>query len=363
MPTQESPTMQHQGFVDWMKAIGMLLIVTGHLIGDPFNIFNSVSQPIYTKQLGVAFFVFITGWSLANEKRQGFKVVYNRVFPVYFYGFLFAVLLSSIYFMMGRDINESNYLPFILGLNVLVDYFPANPTTWYIGTYLHLLLFWFFFIRGKEINRRHILIAFVIENVVRCLLLAMNKNMIAYMLLPNWLTVFMLGMYLRNMRDAEWSPKVLLLIAGWAAILALWSSPYNVLVFDKAFPFRNLIAEDAWRLPVQSLLISILYALSTVIVFEFVRRLPKSRIVSFFARNTLLIFIAHMPIIYAFSADIYALFDSVVIRKLVLLLLLYVGIAFISEQIQKAIDVKKVSNKIWSILEVTLFKMWRKTGD
>lgn len=345
-----------------MKALGMLLIVTGHLIGDPFNIFNSVSQPIYTKQLGVAFFVFITGWSLANEKRQGFKVVYNRVFPVYFYGFLFALLLSSIFFMLGRDINESNYLPFILGANVLMNDFPANPTTWYIGTYLHLIILWFFFIRGKEITKHHILAAFVVENITRCILLAMNKNMIAYMLLPNWLTVFMLGMYLRNMRDAEWNPKVLFLLAGWAAILVLWSSPYNVLVFDKAFPFRNLEFEAAWRLPVQSLLISTLYVISTVIVFEFVRRLPKLRIISFFARNTLLIFIVHMPVIYAFSADIYALFDSIVIRKLVLLLLLYVGIAFISEQIQKAIDIKKVGNKIWNTLEITLIKIWRKIG-
>ena len=114
--------MERQSFVDWMKALGMLLIVAGHIVGDPYNIYNSVSQPVYTKQLGVAFFIFITGWGLANETRDGLRVVFNRIFPVYLIGFVFAVLLSLIFFVIGHDINESNYLPFIGGINVILNY-------------------------------------------------------------------------------------------------------------------------------------------------------------------------------------------------------------------------------------------------
>ena len=343
--------MTHQSFVDWMKALGMLLIVVGHVYGDPLHIFNSVSQPIYTKQLGVAFFVFITGWSLANETRDGFRVVFNRLFSVYFYGLLFAVLLSGFYFITEHDLNESNYLPFIAGVNVFFNYFPANPTTWYIGTYLHLLLFWFFFIRGREIGKRHLLIAFLVENVIRCMVLALDKSMVAYMLFPNWLTIFLLGGYLHKKRDTAWNPKIVLLFVAWALILACWSSSFNLLSFDKTFPFRKLFVDNVWALPLQSLLISIVYLANTLLVFKIVRSLPRFRLVSFFARNTLIIFIAHMPVIYIFSDYIYALFDSRWLNRVVLIFILYVGIAVASEFIQKSIIIKFLCEKSWDVLQ------------
>ena len=340
--------MKHQSFVDWMKAVGMLLIVTGHVFGDPYHIFNSISQPIYTKQLGVAFFVFITGWSLANETRGGFRVVFNRIFPVYFYGIFFAVLLSTIYFSIGADINESNYMPFFGGINVFFNYFPANPTTWYIGTYLHLLLFWFFFFRGKEIGKRHLVGAFLFENIVRCTLLYWDQNMVAYMLLPNWLTVFLLGGYLYKRRDNRWTPKVVLLCVVLVLILAFWSSSFNLLSFDKSFPFREILIDDLWELPLRSLLISTFYLASAMVVFEIARCLPLFRLVSFFARNTLIIFIVHMPIIYAFSQYIVGVSDVIWIRKMVLIFMVFVGIAIMSELIQKCINVKYFCNKSWS---------------
>ena len=55
---------------------GKLLIVFGHVIGDPQNPYNLVTQPAYTKQVGVALFVFITGWGLANNKQS-----YNYQLP------------------------------------------------------------------------------------------------------------------------------------------------------------------------------------------------------------------------------------------------------------------------------------------
>jgi hypothetical protein len=349
--------LERQSFVDWMKAVGMLLIVTGHIVGDPHNMFNSVTQPIYTKQLGVAFFVFVMGWSLANDTRDGLRVVYNRIFPVYFYGFVFAVLLSSIYFIVGHDINESNYLPFFGGINVLFNNFPANPTTWYIGTYLHLLLFWYFFLRGKEIGVRHLAMAFVFENIFRCALLAFDKSYIAYMLLPNWLTVFLLGAYVYKKRDVAWSPKKLPLLIIWGAFLLVWSSSPNLFSFDKSFPFRSLINNSVWALPLRSFLISIIYLINTLVFFELARCLPRLSLASFFARNTLIIFIVHMPIIYAFSSYAYGLFDEVWLRKLVWIFVLYIGLALVSELIQKSINIKFLCGSSWGILQKSFPKL------
>jgi len=352
--------MKHQSFIDWMKATGMLLILMGHVIGSPYHIFNMVSQPIYTKQLGVCFFIFVIGWNLANENRTSFKVVFNRIFPVYFYGIIIAILLSSIYIFTKSDINESNYLPFFLGINVFLNYFPANPTTWYIGTYLHILLFWYFFVQKREINKYHILGAFLVENIVRCSLIALDNSTTAYMLLPNWLTVFMLGCYLHRRKDTSWHPKILFLVAAWAFVLILWSSSLNPLSLNKGFPFRALISNEIWALPFRSLLISVVYLTNTFVFFEIFRRFPQMRVVAFFARNSLMTFILHMPLIYAFSDDLYSLFDSFWAQRLSIIIILFVGISLISEFIQTRINIKYFQNKTWDItckLYNRLFKL------
>lgn len=354
--------MKQQGFIDWMKASGMLFILIGHIIGSPYHIFNMISQPIYTKQLGVCFFIFVMGWSLANENKTSFKVVFTRIFPVYFYAIAITILLSSISFFTINDINESNYMPFFLGINVFFNFFPANPTTWYIGTYLHILLFWFFFLQGKDIGKKHVMFAFIFEILIRSVIIYSGKDFVAYMLLPNWLTVFLLGSYLHKKKDCSWQPKTIFFIIIWLVAVGLWSSPLNQLSWDQSFPFRALISNETWALPFRSLVISIVYLVNTFVFFEIFRRLPKLRIVAFFARNSLITFIIHMPIIYAFAEDIYSLSDSFWSQRLTLLLILFVGIALISEFIQKQIDIKYYQNKTWIIasnLYTRLFKISR----
>src|SRR5262245_9230597 len=98
----------HIDFIDWMKALGMLLIVYGHIAGDSIV---HLTPPIYPKQLGVAFFIFIIGWGLARESRHRLQVVYNRLFPVFVLGLSFAVVVSAVAFTMERGLNKSNYLP------------------------------------------------------------------------------------------------------------------------------------------------------------------------------------------------------------------------------------------------------------
>ena len=57
----------HQPIIDWLKVVGMVLILLGHLVG---KYTNDLSPPIYPKQLGVAFFLFAAGYSLARERRS-----------------------------------------------------------------------------------------------------------------------------------------------------------------------------------------------------------------------------------------------------------------------------------------------------
>jgi hypothetical protein len=346
-----NPRQSHQNFIDWMKAAGMFLIVFGHVVGDPFNIYNQITQPVYTKQLGVAFFVFITGWSLANDNRSGIRVVFNRIFPVYFYGVLFSLLLSFIFFFTKHDINESNYLPLIFGVNVLFNFFPANPTTWYIGTYIHLILFWYFFMRNKEIQKRHLVLAFVAENIIRYALIANGKGFIAYMLLPNWLSIFVLGSYLHSKQDlASTKSTVTLFILAWLCLLTFWVFMGNQVGFDKSFPFRYLSSAESAAFLLTSVLISFVYISNTLLVFQIARRLPAPRTVSFLARNTLIIFIVHMPVLYELSPYLYDLISTVWIKKSILIVLLYFGLAVFSEILQKLINIKFLNEQVWLLL-------------
>lgn len=333
-----------------MKAGGMFLIVFGHVVGDPFNQFT---QPIYPKQLGVAFFVFVAAWSLANDPRPRLQVLYNRLFPVYFFGIGFAVLLSCLFLFLKNDTNPSNYLPFFFGANVFFNYFPANPTTWYIGTYLHLLLFWFFFLHGKTIKTRHILYMLLCEICIRSIFLASGKIFVAYMLLPNWGTIFLLGFLFANKNDKSTSSSLYPLMGLWLTVFILWALLTNSIVFNTSFPFRNMLNPFnslAFSSLAQSILVTFVYCMHTVLFFEIARRLPRLPLISFFSRNTLIIFIAHMPVIYGTSSFIYSLFEPVWLKKTILILLLYVGLATVSEMISKVLDVKKLREKTWYII-------------
>jgi fucose 4-O-acetylase-like acetyltransferase len=356
--------MQRYGFIDWMKAVGMLLIVMGHIIGSPYELFNLISQPVYTKQLGVCFFIFVMGWSLANEHRRGFRVVFNRTFPVYFYGLGFALLSSSVLIFTINDIHESNYLPFILGVNVLVNYFPANPTTWYIGSYLHILLFWFFFLQGKPITKKHLLIGVVCEVLIRASLLYANKDFIAYMLLPNWLTVFLLGGYFYQQADTRWQPRSFGLLICWGVVVLLWASPLNIYFANSALPFREFANVDAQSEAslslLKSLLISLVYIVNTFVFFEVFRRLPKTKIIEFFARNSLITFIIHMPLIYALHPVVYPWLEHPWSRKLTLILIIFIGCALISELIQRLINIKYLQHLTWEISEKVLIRLTKK---
>ncbi|MBK5940370.1 acyltransferase family protein [Halochromatium roseum] len=341
---------KHQDFIDLMKVLGMLLIVAGHIIGDPQNAYNLIAQPAFTKQIGVAFFVFITGWGLANNQRPAVRAVFNRIFPFYFWGIFFALLLSLINLYIKGDANLSNYIPFFFGANVFLNYFPANPTTWYIGAYLHILLFWFLFLKGRRVGLSLILAAFIVESCVRSLLIYLDQNFVAYMILPNWITVFMLGMYLHNKQQSRSLPIAFGLLFLWAVFLGTWAALSNLIPMGGSFPFQTIKIDSPLAVPIESVMISIIYIVNTYFFFEIARRLRGHRIISYFARATLIMVIVHMPIIYSIHDRFYTYFDNRQIAQIILIGLVYVASAVIANVLQKFIDITALRELSWKYL-------------
>jgi peptidoglycan/LPS O-acetylase OafA/YrhL len=320
-------TRAYLPFVDWMKAVGLGLIVLGHVA---HNAIALATPPFYPKQLGVAFFVFASGYTLASERRPPLQAIVTRWFEVGAYGLLFALLLTAIDLGLGGNGNPSNYLPLAGGLNVLFNDFPANPTTWYIGTYLHLLVVWALVFRGRQLRVRGLLLAAAVEIVVRAVLAQEAGLFVAYQALFNWLTVLALGLYAGQQQLLPRARNLVLelqFVIWWP--IAMWA-----LGWTQTFPFMtSALAGPAWNAWLLSVCVTTAYVCYTISAFTLLGRLPDSRVVRFFARNTLIVFIAHMPVFYLLQA----LLDPSMpyaARAAIAFVVCFVGLAAVSELIR-----------------------------
>jgi peptidoglycan/LPS O-acetylase OafA/YrhL len=283
-----------------MKAIGIALVVYGH-VAHATTV--PLTPPIYLKQFGVTLFLFVTGFTLAGERRSAAGVVFARLFPMYLYGVALAALLAIAGLLTGSGSGPSNALPFLAGVNVVLDHFPANPSTWYIGMYAHVLLIWAWLFRSVRVQWWMIGAALLVEIPSRALLLAYAGPYPAYMIATSWITVFLLGMLYggRGNDAAERTspmPYVVLLIVGGVT----WAQIASSMAPVDTFPFMTLPGVDA--LPAAfavSIAASTLYFAVTALVFQITRRLPAPAIVRFAARNSLIVFLAHMPIFFALN--------------------------------------------------------------
>jgi peptidoglycan/LPS O-acetylase OafA/YrhL len=325
-------------FVDWMKCLGMIAIVLGHTgaqtLADP-------TPPFNFKQLGVVFFVFVTGYSLAGETRATWRVLYNRLFEVLLFGLLFALVMSAVTWLISGDFAESNYLPLALGSNVLFNNFPANPTTWYIGTYLHLLLLWAIVLRGRRIQLWMIALAVALEIVVRAALISTAGNFVAYMALTNWTSILLLGIW-QGQQAAEQPPAkrswplLALDVAMLLALLLVWPRLIRAGGLADGFPFSRLTITDGWL--VTSAAISFLYIAYAALICRLARTVPASSVATFFANNTLIVFIVHMPLVYALAPHVYQIVPPGWLRCMVNLAFFFVAPACLSQVIRQAIS-------------------------
>jgi fucose 4-O-acetylase-like acetyltransferase len=340
-------TAQRESLLDWMKCLGICLIVYGHVAGATID--NAV-PPIYPKQLGVAFFVFAMGFSLARETRPPWKAVFNRLFEMYLFGLALAVVMSAFrYFQDGR-LSLSNYLPFLLGTNV-VSTFPANPTTWFVGTYLHLLLLWVLVIRHVRFGWGAIVAVVVVEIVARSVLLRFAGPYVAYMLVTNWSTVFLLGIYCGRGALQRSSASLLWYAAGLIAVVSAWPLVGDRIPIDRGFPFRTFVlGAGPLDIVATSAIISLVYVAYTVAVFQVTRQLPEFWLVRAVARNTLIVFLGHMPLFYWLDHSV-AQWDSYLARVVARLLICFVFLLIVSEVITRVVQPKQLRDQVWRRFE------------
>jgi peptidoglycan/LPS O-acetylase OafA/YrhL len=329
-------------FITWMKAAGMLLIVYGHAAAA---LPGATLRPINTKQLGVAFFVFITGVTLARDVRAPVEIVVRRLFEMVVLAAALALAISLAGLLIDGNLRESNYLPFLLGANVLFDNFPANPTTWYVGTYAHLIVLAAFVHKRWLPSWRDVAILAVLEVAIRSWLLARGLTFVPYALLTNWLTVYCLGsLWGRGDRLVRQPTSAL-------AILVITAGAYSLLpVLVEEFPFYLPESPSAGQLLLTSAVVTLLYtsaALTSAQVFSFAgERVPA--IIQWIADHTLVIFLAHMPVYYVLLPIAQRNLGEW--RVLVLLVACVVVPAALSMAVRRLVDLQRLREQLVSRL-------------
>jgi len=314
-------------FIDWMKFLGMLVIVYGHSPGgwlwrptDPFNI----------KQLGVVCFVFATGVSLSREHRTQARILFNRLFDMYAIGIGYALILSAITYFSLQELSLSNYSPYVFGVNVFFNFFPANPTTWYIGMYLHLIVLWLILLRHVRVQFWMIVASAVMEVPIRAVLMHNAGDFVAYMLITNWLTVFLAGLWIgqNGAKVRNEIGSALLLAMGMLGLLLVWPQFISVFfgeVEQYSFPFMRISMDGTLStLFTTSIAVTFLYLIYLIFIYQTTLRLPASKVVKFFARNTVFVFVVHIPLVFYFSEVFYENVESVLLRAIISILVYYV---------------------------------------
>jgi len=317
-----------------MKALGMTVIVYGHVTRAV-----PLTPPIYPKQFGVAFFLFASGFTLARDRRPVFEAVYRRLFQTWLFAFVLAAGLAVGGAMSGSGLALSNFLP-LVGANLIFDNFPANPTTWYLGTYLHLLVLWAIWLRRIRVRRWMVVAAFAVEIPLRALLVASAGRFIAYMLLTNWMAVFLFGLAQGAEPDEEMPRSPLPYAVGGIAAIVLWGLATRALPLELTVPFMTL--GGGWP-PVAGLLavsaaVSALYLCATAVAFEATRSIAAPAPVRFIARNKPIIFLGHMPLFHALHPLLVAWHVGYVPRVAVQLLVNLVGLALVSEAVRALLE-------------------------
>lgn len=339
-------TRERLAFIDWLKAIGITLVVYGHVAGWTINAFF---PPIFPKQLGVALFVFVTGYSLASETRASGVVLARRLFEIVFVGVLFASLLSAVGFVRGSGLALSNFMPFVFGSNVLRNSFPANPTTWYIGMYIHLVVLWAVLLRRVTVTPAVLVGALAIEMAVRAIVWKYGGGFQSYQLVTNWLGCFLLGRAAGQAALAGPGARASVSGIAWAitGLAVVWLAFQGLagVPLDMFGPFRPVTGgtSDAMR-ALLSGAVSLLYLGTCWTLYHLARPWPRSAAAEFLSRHTIVIFIAHMPVMFALDPALAGY--SAGVQSVVRLVVCYALVAVASVVFHRVVDVAAIRERV-----------------
>jgi len=179
--------------------------------------------------------------------------------------------------------------------------------------------------------------AVLVEIACRVLLLGTAGAFVAYMALTNWIAVFLTGMWLGQHRDGAAAGAhrsrvaagaLIVFVAGWIAITAR-------MPFDDGFPFMQLGTSAGFAAQlIVSVMVSVLYLAVTWLVFCVVRPLPAPAPVRFVARNTLIIFLGHMPLYYALWPTLARSSGGRAVHALEMFVICVAGLGMLSEALR-----------------------------
>jgi hypothetical protein len=170
------------------------------------------------------------------------------------------------------------------------------------------------------------------------------------MLLSNWLTPLLLGAWY-GQRSGQSGPKPSM--GAWPAALALtgglvlWAFVAERLPFVYEFPFMKLAVGNAL---VGSLLVSVitsaLYVGVTWLTFQAVLTLSAPAPVRFVARNSLIIFLVHMPLYYIMEPALTPLIDSRLLRSTLYAIACVIGLGLLSEALHWLVNPRGLRDRL-----------------
>ena len=128
-------------------------------------------------------------------------------------------------------------------------------------------------------------------------------------------------------------------------LIGFWMSFTGRINIENNFPFRIITSSNRMlSLLVTSTVISGLYTTITLLTFRITMGLWDLVFIRFLARNTLFVFIIHMPLVYLLTPIYYPLVPSLILRIPISLTLFFLIPAVISEILFKWIDLKHMRN-------------------
>jgi peptidoglycan/LPS O-acetylase OafA/YrhL len=188
----------------------------------------------------------------------------------------------------------------------------------------------------------------IVEIGIRAWLAGAAGGFIAYMALPNWIATFLLGMLIgQRVESPRRAESMIPSLAILFALVVGWAVTVTQLGFDQSFPFRAPAASAAVGDLVVKLAVSAaitgLYVGAAWLVFDVARCINAPSVVRFFSRNTLIVFILHMPLFYLLERQ---LADwSPAARSAVSFLVCFVLLAWVGALFHRLVDLRALRER------------------